>query len=64
MQNTYDLPPFVVTLGTQYLMFGLAAIWYAFPAAEIAAFFISYILLWREYCTELRFLGEKKEKKA
>ena len=45
-------------------MFGLAAIWYAFPIAEIAAFFISYILLWREYCTELRFLGEKKEKKA
>lgn len=45
-------------------MFGLAAIWYAFPTAEIAAFFISYILLWREYCTELRFLGEKKEKKA
>ena len=26
LQNTYDLPPFVVTLGTQYLMFGLAAI--------------------------------------
>ena len=45
-------------------MFDLAAIWYAFPVAEIAAFFISYILLWREYCTELRFLGEKKEKKA
>ena len=26
LQNQYDLPPFVVTLGTQYLMFGLAAI--------------------------------------
>ena len=26
LQNTYDLPPFVVTMGTQYLMFGLAAI--------------------------------------
>lgn len=26
LQNKYDLPPFVVTLGTQYLMFGLAAI--------------------------------------
>lgn len=45
-------------------MFGLGAIWYAFPTAEIAAFFISYILLWREYRTELRFLGEKKEKSA
>ena len=45
-------------------MFGLAAIWYAFPVAEIAAFFISYILLWREYRTELRFLGTEKEKKA
>ena len=37
-------------------MFGLAAIWYAFPAAEIAAFFISYILLWREYCIHLILL--------
>ena len=64
LQNTYDLPPFVVTLGTQYLMFGLAAIWYAFPTAEIAAFFISYILLWREYRTELRFLETEKEKKV
>lgn len=26
LQNKYDLPPFIVTLATQYLMFGLAAI--------------------------------------
>ena len=44
--------------------FGLNAVWYAFPIAEVASFFISYILLWREYCTELRFLGTEKEKKA
>ena len=44
--------------------FGLNAVWYSFPIAEIAAFFISYILLWREYRTELRFLGTEKEKKA
>ena len=45
-------------------MFGLNAVWYAFPIAEVASFFISYILLWREYRTELRFLGTEKEKKA
>ena len=44
--------------------FGLNAVWYAFPIAEIAAFFISYILLWREYRTELRFLGIEREAKA
>ena len=44
--------------------FGLNAVWYAFPIAEIAAFFISYILLWREYRTELRFLGVEREAKA
>ncbi len=26
LQNKYDLPPFIVTLATQYLMFGMAAI--------------------------------------
>ena len=26
LQNKYDLPPFIVTLATQYLMFGIAAI--------------------------------------
>lgn len=44
--------------------FGLNAVWYAFPIAEIAAFFISYILLWREYRSELRFLDVEKEAKA
>ena len=44
--------------------FGLNAVWYSFPIAEIAAFFISYILLWREYRTELRFLGVEREAKA
>ena len=44
--------------------FGLNAVWYSFPIAEIAAFFISYILLWREYRTELRFLGIEREAKA
>ena len=41
---------------------GLDAIWYSFPIAEVAAFFISYVLLWREYCTELRYIGTEKEK--
>ena len=45
-------------------MFGLNAVWYAFPIAEVASFFISYILLWREYRTELRFLETEKEKKT
>ena len=44
--------------------FGLNAVWYSFPIAEIASFFISYILLWREYRTELRFLGIEREAKA
>ena len=42
----------------------LRSIWFAFPIAEIAAFFISYILLWREYRTELRCLGIEREAKA
>lgn len=37
---------------------GLSAIWYSFPIAEIAAFFISYALLYRIYRTELRTLGD------
>ncbi len=44
--------------------FGLNAVWYSFPIAEIAAFFSSYSLLWREYRTELRFLGVEREAKA
>ena len=55
----------VIILPAAWLLgkfFGLNAIWYSFPVAEIAAFFISYVLLWREYCTELRYLGAEKEK--
>jgi len=41
---------------------GLSAIWYAFPVAEIAAFFISYLLLFSAYRTELKDLDvDKKE---
>lgn len=43
---------------------GLEALWYAFPIAEIASFVISYILLWRIYCTELRFLEMAPKKGA
>lgn len=41
---------------------GLSAIWYSFPIAEIASFLISYLLLWREYQTELKYLsaGQKE----
>ena len=46
------------------MVFDYTAVWYAFPIAEIAAFFISYILLWREYRSELRFLDVEKEAKA
>ena len=56
----------VIILPAAWLLgkwFGLDAIWYSFPIAEIAAFFISYVLLWREYRTELRYLGMEKEKK-
>ena len=40
---------------------GLSAIWYSFPIAEIASFLISYLLLWREYQTELKYLGSGQE---
>ena len=40
---------------------GLNAIWYSFPIAEIASFLISYLLLWREYQTELKYLGAGQE---
>ena len=39
---------------------GLQAIWYAFPIAEMAAFFISYALLWKDYRSELQYLGMEK----
>ena len=40
---------------------GLSAIWYSFPIAEIASFLISYLLLWREYQTELKYLSAGRE---
>ena len=40
---------------------GLGAIWYSFPIAEIASFLISYLLLWREYQTELKYLSAGQE---
>lgn len=36
--------------------YGLHAVWYAFPIAEIAAFLISFVFLIYIYRTELRFL--------
>ena len=35
-------------------------VWYAFPIAEMAAFFISYALLWKDYRSELQYLGMEK----
>lgn len=46
-------------LGKRY---GLNAVWYSFPIAEIIAFFISYGLLWSEYKNELRYLDAGKVK--
>ncbi|MFQ7242019.1 MATE family efflux transporter [Agathobaculum sp.] len=40
---------------------GLNAIWYSFPIAEIVSFLISYLLLWREYQSELKYLGAGRE---
>ena len=40
---------------------GLAAIWYAFPIAEIVAFAISYVLLYRIYRIDLCRLDTPKE---
>ena len=40
---------------------GLNALWYSFPIAEIASFLISYLLLWREYQSELKYLGAGQE---
>ena len=42
-------------------VYGLSALWYAFPIAEIASFLISYLLLWREYKTELKYLDAGEE---
>lgn len=46
-------------LGKRY---GLNAVWYSFPIAEVIAFFISYGLLWSEYKNELRYLDAGKTK--
>ena len=40
---------------------GLDALWYSFPIAEMVSLVISYALLWRDYRTELRYLGMEKE---
>ena len=56
----------VIVLPTAWALghwFGLDALWYSFPIAEIAAFFISYLLLWREYTTELKYLAPAQEGK-
>ena len=42
-------------------LYGLDALWWSFPIAEIAAFFISFALLYHAYHTELRFLDKPKE---
>lgn len=42
-------------------LWGLDAVWYAFPFAEVAAFIISYTLLWRIYKTELRHMEPTQE---
>ncbi|MGM9613130.1 MAG: MATE family efflux transporter, partial [Butyricicoccus sp.] len=42
-------------------LYGLNALWWSFPIAEIAAFFISFALLYHAYHTELRFLDKPKE---
>lgn len=39
-------------------LYGLYAIWYSFPIAEIASFVISFVLLWHAYNTELRYLND------
>ncbi len=49
--------PVAWMLGKRY---GLGAVWYSFPIAEVIAFFISYGLLWSEYKNELRYLDAGK----
>lgn len=45
-------------------LFGLSAVWFAFPVAEIAAFLVSFALLWRIYRKELRYLTPETEESA
>ena len=57
----------VIILPAAWLLgkwFGLGAIWYSFPIAEVASFLISFLLLWREYKTELQYLDAGQEGKA
>ena len=57
----------VIILPAAWLLgkwFGLGAIWYSFPIAEVASFLISFLLLWREYKTELLYLDAGQEGKA
>lgn len=42
-------------------IYGLPAVWWAFPISEAIAFIISSLLLHRAYQTEFRFLGAPKE---
>lgn len=54
----------VVILPAAWLLgklYGLHAIWWSFPIAEVASFFISFALLFHAYHTELRFLDGPKE---
>ena len=43
---------------------GLDALWYSFPIAEIVSFLISFVLLWREYQHELKFLSPDNKEAA
>lgn len=57
----------VIILPAAWLLgkwFGLGAIWYSFPIAEVASFLISFLLLWREYKTELQYLDAGQEGKG
>lgn len=57
----------VVILPAAWLLgrlYGLNAIWYAFPIAEVAAFFISYVLFWQAYQKELKFLDNTGKETA
>lgn len=42
-------------------LYGLAAIWWAFPIAEVIAVIISYALLYHAYRVDLRFLNSSQQ---
>ena len=57
----------VIILPAAWLLgkwFGLGAIWYSFPIAEDAWFLISFLLLWRQYKTQLQYVDAGQEGKA